>query len=103
MPARDTDRFVAAALPGEPIIPLGDDDAAIAGSVSLRLTIDETGRVVDSKVLARQGLSDNAVSVFVLAFSGYEYIPAQRGGRAVRSEVTMVVGVEEQRPDVTRP
>jgi hypothetical protein len=86
---------MAASLPGEPLIPLEDEDAMIAGSLSLRLAIDETGHVVRSDIVSREGLSDKAVAVFVKAFSSYDYIPARRGGRAVRSEVTMVVGVQE--------
>ena len=94
---------MAASLPGEPLIPLEDEDATIAGSLSLRLTIDETGRVVQSDIVSRQGLSDKAVAVFVKAFSGYDYLPARRGGRAVRSEVTMVVGVKENASESKEP
>ena len=63
--------------------------------MKLRLTIDESGRVVDSQVTAREGLTDNAVSTFVRLFSGYEYVPAHRAGRPLRSDATMLVRIRD--------
>jgi hypothetical protein len=87
--------FVPASLSGEPIIPLADEDTEVPGSITLKLVIDENGHVTDSEVVTRHGLSNKAVAVFQRAFSGYEYMPARRGGRTVRSEVALVVGVRE--------
>ena len=89
------ERFEPASLPGEPLVPLGDADAAVAGHITLRVTIDETGRVVDSQVVAREGLTDSAVTTLIRSFTSLEYLPARRGGRPVRSEASMVVGVRD--------
>lgn len=81
-------------LAGEPLIKLGDDEA-LNGSIALRLSIDDTGHVVDSRLSAQEGLPESAVSILVRAFTGYVYVPARRGGRPVRSDVTMVIAVRD--------
>lgn len=91
----DADAIEPAYLAGEPVINLADDDLMVDGSMRLRLTIDEAGDVVDSQVTAREGLTDNAVTTFVRLFSGYDYVPARRAGRPIRSEATMLVRVRD--------
>lgn len=84
-------------LAGEPLINLNEDEASIDGSIALRLSIDETGHVVDSRVSSRDGLSDAAVEILVRSFTGYVYVPARRAGRPVPSDVTVIVGVRDGR------
>ena len=87
------ERFEPATLAGEPLIDLSDEDASVDGSVTLRLSIDETGHVVNATTSVRKGLTDGAVALFLRSFASYEYVPARRGGRSVKSDVTLVVGV----------
>ncbi len=94
-PSTGAEAIEPAYLAGEPLINLPDDDVMVDGSMRLRLTIDEAGDVVDSQVTAREGLTDNAVTTFVRLFSGYDYVPARRAGRPIRSEATMLVRIRD--------
>lgn len=94
-PSTGAEAIEPAYLAGEPLINLTDDDVMVDGSMRLRLTIDEAGEVVDSRVTAREGLTDNAVATFVRLFSGYDYVPARRAGRPIRSEATMLVRIRD--------
>ena len=82
-------------LNGEPQIDLGEDSEALAGSVALRLFIDETGRVVDHQGEGSEGIPQALVDKLVRAFSGYPYVPGQRQGQAVKSQVTLVISLRE--------
>ncbi len=82
-------------LAGEPLIKLGDDEASMNGSIALHLSIDDTGHVVDGQLSSQDGLPESAVVILVRAFTGYVYVPARRGGRPVRSDVTMVISVRD--------
>ena len=82
-------------LAGEPLIKLGDDAASLNGSIALHLPIDATGHVVDSRLNSQEGLPESAVAILARAFTGYVYVPARRGGRPVRSDVTMVISVRD--------
>ena len=83
------------ALAGEPLIDLGDDASAIGGSVVLQLFIDETGRVVSYRVERSDGLPSAVAEKLWRAFAKYRYIPAERDGQAVKSQVTLVIGVQD--------
>jgi len=86
------------ALPGDPLIDLGDEAAGLDGSVELRLYIDETGRVVASRIERNEGLPAWVSDKLTSAFAGYPYVPGQRGGQAVKSDVTLVIGVRDGQP-----
>ena len=94
--ARELSRLPA--LPGDPLIDLGDEAAGLDGSVELRLYIDETGRVVASHVESSEGLPASVSDKLTSAFAGYPYVPGQRNGQAVKSDVTLVIGVRDGQP-----
>lgn len=57
--------------------------AGIEGKVRVELTVDETGRVVDVKVI--QGLGHGLDEAALSAARGASFSPAQRCGRPVRA------------------
>ena len=65
---------------------------------SCRLYIDETGRVVASHVESSEGLPASVSDKLTSAFAGYPYVPGQRDGQAVKSDVTLVIGVRDGQP-----
>jgi hypothetical protein len=90
-------------LNGEPLIDLGDAAQALSGDMSLRLFIDETGRVVDHRIEGSQGLPDAVVDKLKRAFAGYPYVPGQRQGQAVKCQVTLAIGVRDGRAAMGAP
>lgn len=91
------------ALPGEPLIDLGEDAAVLEGSVALQLFIDETGRVVDSQVEGSHGLPAVVSDKLTRAFAGYSYLPGQRDGRPVKSQVTLIIGIRDGQAATNAP
>jgi hypothetical protein len=83
------------ALPGEPIIDLGEGSEMLDGSIALQLFIDESGRVVQHRVESNEGLPDAIVDKLTRAFSGYPYIAGQRERLAVKCQVTLVIAVRQ--------
>lgn len=63
--------------------------AGVAGRVRVALTVDETGRVVDVKVL--QGLGHGLDDAALAAARNAKFTPAQRCGRAVRATFTIAM------------
>jgi hypothetical protein len=82
-------------LNGEPLIDLGEESQLLTGSVTLTLFIDEIGHVVDHRSEGSEGIPDALVEKLTRAFVGYPYVPGQRQGEAVKSQVTLIVSVRE--------
>jgi protein TonB len=63
--------------------------AGVEGKVRVELTVDETGRVIDVKLIAGlgQGLDEAALS----AARNASFSPAQRCGRPVRATFTIAM------------
>ncbi|HEX4985464.1 MAG TPA: energy transducer TonB [Burkholderiales bacterium] len=89
--AADVDVYPRAQAPIVPAYPQAARDARVSGAVTLRVSIDETGRVEDASVEDAEpaGVFDRAAQEAVTAAS---FSPAQKDGRRVRSR--MLIRVE---------
>lgn len=85
-PAKDLDIFPQALKPIVPVYPQAARDAQLAGSVTLMVLIDESGRVVGTSVTdaAPDGVFEQAAQQ---ALENVAFFPAQKNGRPVRSRV----------------
>ena len=85
-PARDLDIHPHALNPIRPVYPEAAREAQVAGSVTLLVLIDESGRVVGTSVEdAAPGGVFEQVAQQAVAISAF--YPAQKDGRAVRSRI----------------
>lgn len=77
----------------EPVFPLNAQLRGVSGKVTLALSIDATGRVVDVSVVRAEppGFFEDAA---LAAFRTAPFAPGIRGGRAVQSRVQTVVVFE---------
>ena len=89
-PAKDLDIYPQAAKRITPVYPELARDSKVAGSVTLLVSIDEAGRVVDISVMdsAPTGVFEQAAQQ---ALANAAFYPAQKDGRMVRSRVLIKV------------
>ncbi len=82
----DGPRFLRRVLPSYPLLArrLGRE-----GSVVLKLSIDETGRLVDVEVIEKAGFGFDRAAVEAVKKS--TFLPAKRNGKPVRSEALLSV------------
>jgi len=90
---RDLDILPRPLAPIEPVFPLNAQLRGVSGKVTLSLSIDVAGRVVDVSVVRADppGFFEDAALV---AFRAAKFAPGVRGGRAVQSKVQTVVVFE---------
>ncbi len=90
---RDLDILPRPLAPIEPVFPPGARLREVSGKVTLALSIDAAGRVVDVSVVRAEppGVFDDAA---LTAFRAASFAPGIRGGRAVRSRIQTVVVFE---------
>lgn len=89
-PAKDLDIYPQAAKRITPVYPELARDSKVAGSVTLLVSIDEAGRVVDISVMdaAPTGVFEEAAQQ---ALANAAFYPAQKDGRMVSSRVLIKV------------
>ena len=89
-PARELDVYPQALRPITPSYPTAALDAQSAGSVTLLVLIDETGRVTGTSVMdaAPDGLFEQAAQE---ALEKAAFYPAQKEGHVVRSQIVVKV------------
>jgi protein TonB len=87
---RELDVYPRALRPIKPAYPASAREAQLAGSVTLKVMIDEGGRVVSAAVVDAEpgGVFDQAAHEAVADTAFY---PAQRNGRTVRSQMLIKV------------
>jgi len=90
---RDLDILPRPLAPIEPVFPISAQLREVSGKVTLALSIDAAGRVVDVSVVRAEpsGVFEDAA---LSAFRAASFAPGIRGGRAVRSRVQTVVVFE---------
>lgn len=82
-------------LPGDPVIDLGGTSEEVVGNIELRLFIDSKGKVVKKQAEGSSDLPPGIVDAVTRAFVGYPYVPGQRQGIAVNSQVVLIIRVSE--------
>ena len=89
-PAKDLDIYPQTLKEINPVYPETARDARVAGSVTLLVLIDETGRVVGTSVMDATpgGVFEQAAQQ---ALANAAFYPAQKDGRMVRSRVLIKV------------
>ena len=87
---RELDVYPRALRPIKPAYPASAREAQLAGSVTLKVMIDEGGRVVSAAVVDAEpgGVFDQAAQEAIAETAFY---PAQRNGRTVRSQLLIKV------------
>ena len=89
-PAKDLDVYPQALTRITPEYPQAARDAQVTGSVTLLVSIDETGRVIGISVMdaAPDGVFEQAAQQ---AVENTPFYPAQKDGRTVRSRILIKV------------
>jgi TonB family protein len=89
-PAKDLDIYPQALTRIAPAYPAAARDGRLAGSVTLQVLIDETGRVVSTSVIdaAPEGIFEQAAQE---ALANAAFYPAQKDGRMVGSRILVKV------------
>ena len=71
----------------DPVYPVEALATGLAGTVGLELTVDESGHVLDARVVqpAGHGFDEAALA----AIKGWTFEPAQQGGKAIRATIQL--------------
>ena len=94
---RDLDRLPLPLGPIEPLYPINAQLRGVSGKVTLSVSIDPAGRVLDVSVVRAEpaGLFEDAARA---AFRAATYSPGIKGGRAVHSRIQVTVVFEQTSP-----
>jgi protein TonB len=95
--AKDLDTYPRALAPIRPHYPSDALGARVEGTVTVLLSIDESGRVVESKVVEAdpEGWFETAA---LNAFEVADFQPGMRNGRSVRSRVLVKIHFNPEAP-----
>jgi protein TonB len=95
--ARDLDTYPQLRDPLKPVYPAPARTSGIAGAVTLMVLVDETGRVTEASVVdARpEGYFDDSARNAIVQAS---FLPASKGGRAVRSRILVSISYDPAEP-----
>src|SRR5258708_9938248 len=88
--AKDLDVYPQAIKPITPAYPEAAHESEVAGFVTLQVSIDEVGRIVDISVIdaAPDGVFEQAA---LQALASAAFYPARKDGRSVRSRILIKV------------
>lgn len=94
---RDLDRLPMPLGPIEPLYPINAQLRGVSGKVTLSVSIDPAGRVVEVSVVRAEpaGFFEDSARA---AFRAATYSPGIKGGRAVHSRIQVTVGFEQTSP-----